>query len=49
MTAKARTRRTFPVVVTRVAPKPITRTAAQRRAQNFYPPEQAFTTSSRKS
>ncbi len=47
MTAK-RTRRTFPVVVTHVAPKPATQTAAKRRAQIFFPPDQAFTTSSRK-
>jgi hypothetical protein len=43
-TVKAkRTRRTFPVTVTHVAPKTIVKmTAAERRTQIFFPPEQAF-------
>ena len=45
MTKKIRTRKTFPVVVTHVTPKVVTKTAAERRTQIFFPADEALTTS----
>ena len=48
MTKKIRTRRTFPVTVTHVTPKPVpVRTAAERRTQIFFPADEALSTSSK--
>jgi len=45
MTKKIRTRRTFPVTVTHVAPQVVARTPAERRAMIFCPRDEALTTS----
>ena len=42
MSKKIRTRRTFPVTVTRAAPKVVVETAASRRARIFCPTDTAF-------